>query len=308
MIRNAFFALLITVSPAAALDLSIPRGVETRREASPASTVRLPSSAWSAEIAPPVVEGAIRKRTLRVGGGAQTTLQLLRPLRTALLESGYVEVFECESLTCGGFDFRFQLDLLGEPEMHVDLGDFRYILMENSDEAAQGARQVSLVVSRDAQAGYVHITEVFPMRLPPEDASLALSTLSANASGDLHSDLETRGHAVLDDLDFGSGASELSDATSKSLADLAAWLRANPNVTIAIVGHTDAVGSLAANTALSQRRAESVRSRLRDGYDVDPAQMQADGVGFLAPVASNLTEAGRAENRRVEVILLSDGT
>jgi len=41
---------------------------------------------------------------------------------------------------------------------------------------------------------------------------------------------------------------------------------------------------------------------------VDPAQMQADGVGFLAPVASNLTEAGRAENRRVEVILLSDGT
>ena len=61
-------------------------------------------------------------------------------------------------------------------------------------------------------------------------------------------------------------------------------------------------------SAHDDRRAESVRSRLRDGYDVDPAQMQADGVGFLAPVASNLTEAGRAENRRVEVILLSDGT
>ena len=81
---------------------------------------------------------------------------------------------------------------------------------------------------------------------------------------------------------------------------------ANPTITVAIVGHTDAVGSLAGNTALSKRRAESVRARLIEDYGVDPEQLQADGVGYLAPIASNLTDAGRAANRRVDVILLTD--
>lgn len=306
MIRNAFFAVLLTATPVAALDLSVPGGVETRREVSPAATVRLPSSAWSREIAPDVVEGAIRKRTLRVGGGGQTTLQLLAPLRQAMLDAGYDEVYACEALTCGGFDFRFQLDLLGEPEMHVDLGDFRYLLMRNDNEDLQSARQISLVVSRDAQAGYVHITEVFATSLPPADAPFSRPAQTATATGALPTVLETMGHAILDDLDFGSGASDLGDGTYQSLSDLAAWLLANPSASVAIVGHTDAVGSLAGNTALSKRRAESVVARLAQEYGVNPAQMQADGVGYLAPIASNLTDEGRAKNRRVEVIILSN--
>lgn len=306
MIRSAFFAVLLSATPLAALNLSVPGGVETRREVSPATSVRLPSSAWSRDVAPNVVEGAIRKRTLRVGGGGQTTLQLLVPLRQAMLEAGYVEVYACEALTCGGFDFRFQLDLLGEPEMHVDLGDFRYLLMQNDGENQQSASQISLVVSRDAQAGYVHITEVFPTSLPPADAPFTRPAQTAAATGALSSTLETTGHIILDDLVFGSGASDLGDATYQSLSDLAAWLLANPTVTVAIVGHTDAVGSLAENTALSKRRAESVVALLAAEYGVDPSQVQADGVGYLAPIASNLTDEGRAANRRVEVILLTD--
>jgi len=306
MIRTAVLLLLLTTSHAAALELLVPGGVETRREVSPATSVRLPQTAWSAETAPPVVEGAIRKRILRVGVGIQTTLQLLSPLRSLMLDAGYAEVFSCESLTCGGFDFRFQLDLLGEPEMHVDLGDFRYLLMENTSGQDQTANQISLVISRDAQAGYIHITEVFATTLPPEDAPRARATRVQTASGNVSATLEARGHAVLDDLEFGSGASDLGDGTFESLTDLADWLRSNPNVVIAIVGHTDAVGGLAANTALSKRRAESVRVHLVDDYNVEPSQLRADGAGYLAPIASNLTEAGRAANRRVEVILLSD--
>lgn len=306
MIRNAFFAVLLSATPLAALDLSVPGSVETRREVSPATSVRLPSSAWSREAAPDVVEGAIRKRTLRVGGGGQTTLQLLAPLRQAMLDAGYAEVYACEALNCGGFDFRFQLDLLGEPEMHVDLGDFRYLLMRNDDENLQSARQISLVVSRDAQAGYIHITEVFATSLPPTDAPFSRPAQTATATGSLPATLETMGHAILDDLDFGSGASDLGEGSYQSLSDLAAWLLSNPGASVAIVGHTDAVGNLAGNTALSKRRAESVVAHLAAEYGVNPTQMQADGVGYLAPIASNLTDEGRAQNRRVEVILLSD--
>lgn len=306
MIRNVFFILLFASSPAFALDLSVSGGVVTRVENSPATTVRLPTQAWSPQTTPEMIEGAIRKRVLRVGGGAQTTLQLLIPLRDELIDAGYTEVFSCESLTCGGFDFRYQLDILGEPEMHVDLGDYRYLLAENISDDPEAARQISLVVSRDAQAGYIHITEVFPTDLIAQDPTLTITSQTTSAPGSLAETLESSGHAALPDLEFGSGASELGESTYQSLADLAAWLAANPTAKIAIVGHTDAVGGLAGNTALSKRRAESVRSRLAGTYGADPSQMQADGVGYLAPIASNLTEEGRALNRRVEVILLSD--
>ena len=306
MIRNALFAFLLAGSPAFALELSIPGGVVTKSVSTPASTTRLPDRPWSANTAVANEEGAIRKRVLRVGGGAQTTLQLLIPLRDALIDAGYAEVFACESLTCGGFDFRFQLDLLGEPDMHVDLGDFRYFLAETTGTSPDTARKVSLVVSRDAQAGYVHITEVFATDLAPESLPVASQTRPPTASGTLIEMLETTGHAVLPDLEFGSGASELGDATYQSLIDLSEWLASNPTAEIAIVGHTDAVGGLEGNTALSKRRAESVRNRLANTYSADPSQMQADGVGYLAPIASNLTDDGRALNRRVEVILLSN--
>ena len=72
-----------------------------------------------------------------------------------------------------------------------------------------------------------------------------------------------------------------------------------------LVGHTDAVGGLAANVSLSKRRAESVRAVLISRHGIPAAQVSADGVGPLAPRASNLDAAGQAQNRRVEVFVTS---
>ncbi|MES2549874.1 MAG: OmpA family protein, partial [Pseudomonadota bacterium] len=60
-----------------------------------------------------------------------------------------------------------------------------------------------------------------------------------------------------------------------------------------------------ANQALSERRAEAVADALIQTYGADPARVSADGVGFLAPRATNPTEEGRQKNRRVEVIVTS---
>ena len=65
------------------------------------------------------------------------------------------------------------------------------------------------------------------------------------------------------------------------------------------------LGSLQGNISLSKRRAQSVRQRLIDAHGVPPERMEAEGMGYLSPVASNLQEQGRDQNRRVEVILLS---
>ena len=110
---------------------------------------------------------------------------------------------------------------------------------------------------------------------------------------------------VLSDLDFESGSATLGDDGIASLTMLAEWLSATPNARIALVGHTDSVGSADGNRALSQRRAETVRARLIFEGDIEPSRIEAAGVGYLAPVAPNTTEDGRAMNRRVEAILLS---
>ena len=70
---------------------------------------------------------------------------------------------------------------------------------------------------------------------------------------------------------------------------------------ITVAGHTDDVGSRGYNQALSQRRAESVKSYLV-GKGVAPVKIQAIGYGKSNPIASNDTEEGRAKNRRVEIV------
>jgi outer membrane protein OmpA-like peptidoglycan-associated protein len=82
-------------------------------------------------------------------------------------------------------------------------------------------------------------------------------------------------------------------------------LRANPNLQVALVGHTDSAGSLEGNIGLSKRRARAVRQRLINAHGVRADQLAAEGMGYLSPVGSNLTEVGRNANRRVEVIVTS---
>ena len=86
---------------------------------------------------------------------------------------------------------------------------------------------------------------------------------------------------------------------------ISAFLQENPTIRIAVVGHTDSVGALNANIALSKKRARAVRDRLTGRHDIAANRIEAEGMGYLAPIASNLTEEGRRANRRVEIILLS---
>lgn len=113
------------------------------------------------------------------------------------------------------------------------------------------------------------------------------------------------GHAVLPGVSFASGSARLSDADVPSLDALAAWL-GRSDARVAIVGHTDATGTLPGNRALSEERARSVLAYLVERHGLDPARLSAFGAGFLAPVASNLSDAGRRANRRVEAVILPD--
>lgn len=315
--QKAYLLLILATAlanPASALTLDLPAkllGQETRSEIP--GSYALPTGPFDGTTVPTrQVEGALDQRAYRLEAPGATTLALLGPLRDQVLAAGYEIVFECEARICGGFDFRFNTDVMPEPDMHVDLGDFRFLSAQKGDEA------VSIMVSRSGGAGYVQITRVSaaavrepavatPVDLEDPEVSRSVAGLgqaSGQANG-IAAALDANGAAVLEDLVFASGAATLSEGNYPSLAAVAAWLEANPEGTIALVGHTDASGSLAANQALSDRRAEAVADALIQTYGADPARVSADGVGFLAPRATNQTEEGRQKNRRVEVIVTS---
>jgi OOP family OmpA-OmpF porin len=197
--------------------------------------------------------------------------------------------------------------VIPEPEMHVDMGDFRFLSAERGDEV------ISILVSRSAFSAFVQVTRVTPAPLLDASVQAAVDLdkpelprgLDKGPATSIGAALDVQGSAVLDDLVFASGAATLSDGDYPSLAAVAAWLQANPDATIALVGHTDASGSLAANIALSERRAEAVAQAMVDLHGADPVRIAAEGVGFLAPRATNQTDEGRQKNRRVEVIVTS---
>ena len=160
----------------------------------------------------------------------------------------------------------------------------------------------AILVSVAGSTAYVQVTEVGAGE-PAQATPVARAPMPAPSTA-VWEILERDGHAVLDGLAFGTGSATLDAGARAALEGLARGLAEHPGARIALVGHTDTAGALAANVALSRRRAEAVRQALVDDHGADPARITADGVGYLAPRASNRGEAGRRENRRVEAVLL----
>lgn len=106
-----------------------------------------------------------------------------------------------------------------------------------------------------------------------------------------------------EDVLFRTDSAALRPGAQDKLRPLAGYLRSNPGVRVAIVGHTDSRGTDAHNQGLSERRADSVRSAF-DMMGVTRARFRVEGHGEHEPVATNATAAGMRLNRRVEVTLL----
>ncbi len=101
---------------------------------------------------------------------------------------------------------------------------------------------------------------------------------------------------------FAFNSADLEPASDPAIAALADVLAGHPDWTGVIEGHTDSVGTAAANLTLSERRAAAVRARLVGAHRVDPARLATQGFGSSRPREPNATIEGRARNRRVELV------
>ncbi|MDB4973790.1 MAG: outer membrane protein [Myxococcaceae bacterium] len=106
---------------------------------------------------------------------------------------------------------------------------------------------------------------------------------------------------------FTSGKADLLPAAQAKLSEVAnALTQQNPDARIVVEGHTDAQGSQTFNLDLSTRRAQAVRDYLAS-HGVAPDRITAQGLGFSRPIADNKTPEGRANNRRVEIVVQPSG-
>ncbi len=299
--RGAALALALLLGapalPAQVLELP-PTAAPALSETEALGSHRLATGPWSAGALPSrVAEGRVTREVLRFDGTDLTTLQILAPLREQLRAQGWRTLLDCEAEACGGFDFRAAVEVVPPPAMFVDLADFRYL------SAVRGEEALSLLVSRSEAMGFVQIIRVTsPDAAPPDPPAAAPPSDPPPPS--LAARIEAEGRVVLEGLAFATGSADLASGGDAALADLADFLRADPARRAAIVGHTDALGPLEANLALSRDRAQAVADRLAQAHGVPPDQLEAHGMGWLAPRATNLTPEGREANRRVEAVLL----
>jgi outer membrane protein OmpA-like peptidoglycan-associated protein len=110
---------------------------------------------------------------------------------------------------------------------------------------------------------------------------------------------------ILDDVHFETDSASLDSAAIAGLNDLLEALQRDTTMQIEIHGHTDEVASTAYNLDLSKRRAQAVVNYLVQS-GIRPARLQAKGFGESQPIADNTTKEGRAENRRVELMVVQE--
>ncbi|MGB0960455.1 MAG: OmpA family protein [Halocynthiibacter sp.] len=250
----------------------------------------------------PIGLRGLTQNVWQVRGTELTVQQLIEPVKEGMIADGVLGLFECTDAQCGGFDFRYDLNLIDEPDMHVTLDDFAYWIGASND----ASRYVEIVVSRASQTGFIHVSEYLAKDVKPADVKSVMveETQSQIGSNPLEI-LKLNGAWVLQGVVFKSGASNLLEPEIADLGRLAKMLSDHPSLRVRLVGHTDATGGYDGNVDISKKRAQAVRKLLMDSYGVDGARLTAHGIGPLAPRFSNETEDGRQKNRRVEVTLIS---
>ncbi len=234
-------------------------------------------------------------RLLYVNPPERSSLEVFRNYETALKGEGFEILFSCKNKACGGHNFYRAMN----GYMWLTSDDQRYLAAKLSRD--EGDVYVSLYVTPSGAGGgptqhriltQLHVVEVEPMQ-----ENMVTVDADAMARG-----LGEEGSIALYGILFDVDKATIRPESKSTLEQISTLLNDNPELKLVIVGHTDNQGKIEYNMDLSKRRAKSVEAALVSDYGIAKDRLSAWGVGYLSPVASNRTEAGRAKNRRVELV------
>ena len=250
------------------------------------------------------LEGRIT-RILYRGPSDRSTLEILRNYQSALEGAGFETLFTCGS-DCGN---NFVHLLYGPTEMRIrttsnttsafDIPqDVRYLAAKIM--SGKQIVHVSLLVAFDNGFGTLSKTPVTLLEII-ESKSMDTGMVIADAEA-IGKGIDANGHMAIYGINFDTDSAKIKPESAPVLAEIATFLKSRPDLMILVVGHTDNQGAFEYNVGLSSRRANSVARYLTETHGIDSGRMRAEGVGYLAPVATNDTPDGRGMNRRVELV------
>jgi outer membrane protein OmpA-like peptidoglycan-associated protein len=123
----------------------------------------------------------------------------------------------------------------------------------------------------------------------------------ATASLSLYEQLEKDGKIVTNDIHFDFNKASIRESSMGIIQGIADMLGEHPEIKLSIEGHTDDLGSSNYNRELSTHRAEAVKAMLVK-LSISPQRLTSKGDGESKPLMSNINEASRAKNRRLEFV------
>jgi outer membrane protein OmpA-like peptidoglycan-associated protein len=167
--------------------------------------------------------------------------------------------------------------------------------------AQQGIQQVNTKAAEADQKAMQAGQAADQANQAATQASTRVSSLSNTVAN-----LDNYRSVVDTTVHFGFGKYNLTSKAKKALDQLGSEIPNTPHYILVVDGNTDAVGSASYNYQLSQRRADAVINYLASKYNVPPHKIYLIGLGKDKPAASNSSSKGRAENRRVQVSLMTN--
>lgn len=252
--------------------------------------------------------------------GETTTLEAVRQYEADLKPSGFAAQFTAENdkLDDGYNRFVSQAfpTVKGTPGLEYlhefNHGEQRYMALKGTGKAGN-VIYVTLYafVLQDVSTGFDAIKEAHGLekgqtivRVDVLETKAMDARMAVVKAAEITQSIAQTGRIAIYGVHFDTDKADLRPESADSLAEMAAAIKDNAGRKFLIVGHTDNAGDFAHNQALSQKRAAAVTAALTGRFGVPAASIIPVGVGMAAPVAANTDDAGRAKNRRVEIVAM----
>jgi OOP family OmpA-OmpF porin len=238
------------------------------------------------------------------------TLEVERNYEQSLVASGFTILFKCDKTDCGtdGTFSIFAKNYRKAREFN-DSTSLPYALSSTDQQRYLAALKKSdsgdIYVDVFTALGTSGVLNALQNRAMTEvevvePKGMANSMVKVDSDA-IASALESTGKIALQNIYFDTAKATLKPESSDPVMQIAKALKAHPELKVEIGGHTDNTGTPATNLTLSQQRADAVRAALIT-QGIPAARLTAKGYGQTRPVADNGTEAGKAQNRRVELV------
>jgi len=243
----------------------------------------------------------------------RSSLEVFRNYEIALKDAGFEERWRCEEADCtdhpraaeGKWAYSFaevnpntaRRQCPHKPDFsRNDSHRHQRYLAAHLARPAEGDVYVAVYVIRDADGPTV-LVQTDVVELTPMDVGMELKL-----ADEMQREISGEGRSVLYGILFDFDSDVIKPESEPALQEIQKLLQGAPDLGLLVVGHTDNKGSLEYNLDLSRRRARSVAKALVSRYGIAASRLEGHGVGYLAPVASNDSDEGRALNRRVELV------